>query len=119
MALLRNKIIVDELVFDSLNVVIEQNGVTFNFTDIINKFSDTDTIVPDTVKTSGDTWFFEINNISLNESAFLYKDVSINVVWDLNNITLIIPAIHFSNAATILSVNLAVKDGGHLSTKVA
>ncbi|MGL5681845.1 MAG: DUF748 domain-containing protein [Marinifilaceae bacterium] len=117
LALLDNKVIINEILFDELNVRVIQNGARFNFSDIIDRFSTTDTVASPAQEKS--VWQIELNNIGLNKSAILYRDVAINGVWDLNNITLNIPAIYFSNQSTDVSVNLSFKDGGRLATKVS
>ncbi len=114
---LRHKVTVKKIHLCEPLVRISQNGSTFNFDDIIAKFSSTDT-VPAPVDTLSTPWAIGIYDIQLRRGSLLYNDLQVGSKWDLENLNLIIPGVYFAGAATDVGFDLMFADGGTLGAKL-
>lgn len=133
--LLAQTVDISHLIFDGLNVNIVQNGSEFNFDDIIEFYSPTDTLqcatdslevvaapdslVADTTAVAPaeeDSWAIELNNIAFNEGYVHYYDAELDATLGLRNVNLIIPALYFSNRNSDVDVEFNLDEGGRLRT---
>ena len=126
---------ISHLIFDGLDVNIVQNGSEFNFDDIIEFYSPTDTLqcatdslevvaAPDSLAADTtavapaeeDSWAIELNNIAFNEGYVHYYDAELDATLGLRNVNLIIPALYFSNRNSDVDVEFNLDEGGRLRT---
>ena len=133
--LLAQTVDISHLIFDGLDVNIVQNGSEFNFDDIIEFYSPTDTLqcatdslevvaapdslVADTTAVAPaeeDSWAIELNNIAFNEGYVHYYDAELDATLGLRNVNLIIPALYFSNRNSDVDVEFNLDEGGRLRT---
>lgn len=133
--LLAQTVDISHLIFDGLNVNIVQNGSEFNFDDIIEFYSPTDTLqcatdslevvaapdslVADTTAVAPaeeDSWAIELNNIAFNEGYVHYYDAELDATLGLRNVNLIIPTLYFSNRNSDVDVEFNLDEGGRLRT---
>lgn len=101
---------------DGLNGQVIQNYSRFNFSDIIEFFSNNKKEDNDD-KPSG--WSVTLNNISISNSALTYQDVAVGSSIGLKNIVLNVPCIHFSGDDTQVDLNLDFEKEGKLAVKMA
>lgn len=112
--MLKNKIIVDRVFLGSANLNITQDKEVFNFDDIIEFFADTTATVSDT---NSKPWDITINNIDIINSNIVYKDLEIDAKWALNDFSLNIPTLHFSDTVSNLGIAFTFGNGGSLALK--
>lgn len=96
---------------DELDAHIIQNGSSFNFTDLLT--SDT------TQEESNNSFSFAIEDIQLIHSNIDYTDTKRNAHWDIDDLNLDIPKIHFSGASTNVDLSFKLNDGGEVKSKLA
>lgn len=111
--LIFQKVVVQNIVFSEAIVNLTQNDTIFNFDDIINKFSSSDTTEPK--DTSSSNWEITLNNISIEKSQIVYKDLQLNSIWALQNIALNIPSIYFSDKDSDIGLRFDFLNGGLLA----
>lgn len=109
--LIANKVIVQRILVSGAKVNITQKGDVFNFDDIIKKFSSSDTTPSDT----NSKWEITLNNIDINKTQIIYKDLELNTTWPLEDIALNIPSIYFSNKSSDIGLKLKFQNGGSLA----
>lgn len=101
---------------DGLNGQVIQNYSRFNFSDIIEFFSNNKKEDNDD-KPSG--WSVTLNNISISNSALTYQDEAVGSSIGLKNIVLNVPCIYFSGDDTQVDLNLDFEKEGKLAVKMA
>lgn len=136
--LISKDISVSEIFLKGLYTRVTQKGDTFNFSDILDKFtadSTADTTVAEEVKadsTVADStqalnldpseslggFSVSIENIALEKGNIIYEDQKIGSKIHLQDFSVAIPAVHFSNKNTDIGVNLKFANGGDLGVKV-
>lgn len=109
--LIANKVIVQRILVSGANVNITQKGYLFNFDDILKKFSSSDTTPSDT----SSKWEITLNNIDINKTQIIYKDLELNTTWPLEDLALNIPSIYFSNKSSDIGLKLKFQNGGSLA----
>lgn len=114
---LRNKVTIKKIHLSDIHLNVYQNGSKFNFDDMIEKFSATDT-VQEPEDTTSSSWEVGIYDIQLRRGNILYKDLEIGSVWNIKDLNLNIPGIYFSGAQTDIGFQLAFSDGGRLASQL-
>ncbi|MCQ2605863.1 MAG: DUF748 domain-containing protein [Bacteroidales bacterium] len=115
LGLLTNRIEVESLTLAGAEIAVEQNGETFNFDDIIEFFSSDSTEVESDEPSD---WDIIINDIHLDRSYFIYKDLEVGSEWALRDISLYIPGIDLSDVKADMGLEFAFKNGGTLTTNI-
>ncbi len=115
LGLLTKKCEVESLTLAGAEISIIQNGEKFNFDDIVDFFTADSTEVEDTEDSD---WGIIINDIHLDRSYFLYKDVEVGSEWALRDISLFIPGIDLSDVKADMGLEFAFKNGGTLTTNI-
>lgn len=136
--LISKDISVSEIFLKGLYTRVTQKGDTFNFSDILDKFtadSTADTTVVEEVKADSSVadstqalnldpseslggFSVSIENIALEKGNIIYEDQKIGSKIHLQDFSVAIPAVHFSNKNTDIGVNLKFANGGDLGVKV-
>ncbi len=106
---------IESILLSDASVQIIQNQDNFNFTDILNFFSDTTAAETDTTSSE---WGVIVNNIQLAHSSIYYQDKSIGGEWNLKDISVVIPGIDLSYLKANMGMQLKFLDGGKLATNV-
>ena len=100
-----------------IDVKVLQRDSVFNFSDIIEHFSQPDTVaVADTTPSS---WAVGIYDIRLRHCKALYNDKVLNSKFELNDVNIDVPGIYFSNKPTDVDLNLNFENGGSLKAKMS
>ncbi len=111
--LLHSEIHIPHIKLIGLNVGIVQEDSTFNFSDILDRFT------TDTTDTSSSDWKIGIYNIQLSKGNLHYHDVARNKSWELKRLHLNVPGIFLDGTnSTDAGLSLAFADHGSLTTKV-
>ena len=137
--LLKKEISVSEIYLKGLYTRVTQKGEQFNFNDILDKFaadSTTDssaskTTVAASQKQDADTaqalnldptesigFSVALENITLEKGNIIYEDLKVGSKIHLEDFSVAIPAVYFSNKNTDIGVNLKFANGGDLGVKV-
>ena len=137
--LLKKEISVSEIYLKGLYTRVTQKGEQFNFKDILDKFaadSTTDssaskTTVAASQKQDADTaqalnldptesigFSVALENITLEKGNIIYEDLKVGSKIHLEDFSVAIPAVYFSNKNTDIGVNLKFANGGDLGVKV-
>lgn len=137
--LLAKEISVSEIYLKGLYTRVAQRGDLFNFSDILNKFA-ADSTADTTAakeKTKVDTtaadsaqalnldptealggFSVAIENITLEKGNIIYEDLKVGSKIHIQDFSVAIPAVYFSNKNTDIGVNLKFANGGDLGVKV-
>lgn len=115
--MLSEKIKVDRIYLTNAFLNVTQNGESFNFDDLLERFTAEDTL---SSKVPEDTSSYEITikDIRLNGGNILYKDIQVGSKFDLRNLSLAIPEVYFSGKSTNVGFSLAFADGGTLESNL-
>ncbi len=137
--LIAKEISVSEIYLKGLYTRVAQRGDLFNFSDILNKFA-ADSTADTTAakeKTKVDTtaadsaqalnldptealggFSVAIENITLEKGNIIYEDLKVGSKIHIEDFSVAIPAVYFSNKNTDIGVNLKFANGGDLGVKV-
>ena len=97
-------------------VSIWQEGKTFNFTDIIKRFTKKDKKQKDPNKRS---WAIDLRNITLDRGSVVYRDLQRDSKFDIRDLSLEVPRLYFSGERrSDIGLNLKFADGGDLAVKL-
>lgn len=137
--LIAKEISVSEIYLKGLYTRVAQRGDLFNFSDILNKFaadSTADTTAakekPKVDTTAADSaqalnldptealggFSVAIENITLEKGNIIYEDLKVGSKIHIQDFSVAIPAVYFSNKNTDIGVNLKFANGGDLGVKV-
>ena len=132
--LIAKEISVSEIYLKGLYTRVAQRGDLFNFSDILNKFA-ADTTAKEEPKvdtTAADSaqalnldptealggFSVAIENITLEKGNIIYEDLKVGSKIHIQDFSVAIPAVYFSNKNTDIGVNLKFANGGDLGVKV-
>ena len=141
--LIHKEISVSEIYLKGLYTRVTQKGDQFNFSDILDKFSadssanaldakDSSAKAAKSAETSSDSaqalnldpsealygFSVAIENISLEKGNIIYEDLKVGSKIHLQDFSVAIPAVYFSNKNTDIGVNLKFANGGDLGVHV-
>lgn len=117
--LLSNEVNLEHIHLVGADVPVLQRDSVFNFSDIIEHFSKTDstqTSVDDEAPSSN--WGVGLYDIQLRHCNALYKDLSLKSKFDLHDINIFIPGVYFSEKSTDVGLNLNFPNGGKLHAQM-
>ncbi len=141
--LLKKEISVSEIYLKGLYTRVTQKGDKFNFSDILDKFA-VDSETTDSAQTAAakaakaaDTaatdsaqalkldpseslggFSAAVENIVLEKGNIIYEDLKVGSKIHIQDFSVEIPAVYFSNKNTDIGVNLKFANGGDLGVKV-
>ncbi len=134
--LVAKEISVSEIYLKGLYTRVTQRGDRFNFSDILEKFTaaSTDSAATETKtdSTAADTaqalnldpsealggFSVAVENISLEKGNIIYEDLKVGSKIHLQDFSVAIPAVYFSNKNTDIGVNFKFANGGDLGVQV-
>lgn len=141
--LIHKEISVSEIYLKGLYTRVTQKGDQFNFSDILDKFSadssanaldakGTSAKAAKSAEASSDSaqalnldptealygFSVAIENISLEKGNIIYEDLKVGSKIHLQDFSVAIPAVYFSNKNTDIGVNLKFANGGDLGVHV-
>lgn len=137
--LIAKEISVSEIYLKGLYTRVAQRGDLFNFSDILNKFAADSTVDTTAAKekpkvdtTAADSaqamnldptealggFSVAIENITLEKGNIIYEDLKVGSKIHIQDFSVAIPAVYFSNKNTDIGVNLKFANGGDLGIKV-
>ena len=137
--LISKEISVSEIYLKGLYTRVTQQGDKFNFSDILDKFAADSTADSSAAKeeakadtTAADSaqalnldptealggFSVAIENIALEKGNIIYEDLKVGSKIHIQDFSLAIPAVYFSNKNTDIGVNLKFANGGDLGVNV-
>jgi hypothetical protein len=113
--LLAKEVRLTEITLVQPKVSIWQEGKTFNFTDIIKRFSKKDK----PKKKPKKPWAIDLRNITLDRGSVVYRDLQRDSKFDTRDLSLEVPRLYFSGERrSDIGLNLKFADGGDLAVKL-
>ena len=134
--LVAKEISVSEIYLKGLYTRVTQRGDRFNFSDILEKFTatgaDSTAAETKTDSTAADTaqalnldpsealggFSVAVENISLEKGNIIYEDLKVGSKIHLQDFSVAMPAVYFSNKNTDIGVNFKFANGGDLGVQV-
>ena len=125
--LVAKEISVSEIYLKGLYTRVTQRGDRFNFSDILEKFSaaSADSAAADTAQALNldpsealGGFSVAVENISLEKGNIIYEDLKVGSKIHLQDFSVAIPAVYFSNKNTDIGVNFKFANGGDLGIQV-
>ena len=129
--LVAKEISVSEIYLKGLYTRVTQRGDRFNFSDILEKFTaaSTDSAATETKTDSAQALNLDpsealggfsvaVENISLEKGNIIYEDLKVGSKIHLQDFSVAIPAVYFSNKNTDIGVNFKFANGGDLGVQV-
>lgn len=118
--LLGGNISLSEVKVDSPYARIVKNGEQFNFSDILKKISSSDSSgvsAPDSSKSAsgGLPFGISVRNFSVLSGAFVFDDDGVNSHVGVQDFSLKVPEVYFSNKSTSAGIKLDFSEGGSLA----
>jgi hypothetical protein len=114
--LFRNELLISEIRLIDFYSKIEQNGDSFNFSDLIEEKDSVNIESTDTI--SQDPMILSFNNITISNSQANYIDLLLDHTISLDDINLFIPGFTLNSGSTNLAVNFDFTQGGHLNSNL-
>ena len=114
--LLRQRIHIDAVLIDKPYLNVYQDGTSFNFDDLLNRF-----LTPaDTVeKAPSNPWTVDIDDIKIHNGELTYKDMQRNVTWGFNELDIDVPGLHLSgHERTDMGIVFNFSRGGSLRSSL-
>lgn len=109
-ALASNRIELNRLRFNALNISIEQDGNNYNFSDIVEKFNQSNN--------SANKWKVLLKNIEIANSSLKYHDRQSGKTIQLNKIGVDIPKISPTEREGDAGIKLKFAESGELRAKM-
>ena len=136
--LIKKEISVSEIYLKGLYTRVAQKGDKLNFSDILDKFAadstaDSSTAKEEAAKTAPAIdsaqalnldpnemigFSVAVENITLEKGNIIYEDLKVGSKIHIQDFSVAIPAVYFSNKDTDIGVNLKFANGGDLGVKV-
>lgn len=96
-------------------ISVWQNGSLFNFNDIIDHFSSgDDEPEPDDSK----PWAIDLRKISIERGEIIYQDLIRKSHFDLQDLSLAVPRLYFSNESSDIGIEFKFANGGNIRLKL-
>lgn len=96
---------------DGFNGQILKSNDKLNFSDIIERFSNNDSLPKDTTPSN---WTVALDDIRINNSSIRYRDVISHKQWKLEDISLRVPGLYFDNTQTNAGLEFGLPTGGRV-----
>ena len=96
----------------NFDINIWSDNNRFNFSDIPQRFSSSDTIQQEEPDTVPSRWTVDLNDIRLKGGHIAYADRRKNHQWDIENVNLTVPGLHFGNRQSDAGLSLDLPDNG-------
>ena len=96
---------------DGFNGQVLKSNDKVNFSDIIERFSQKDSVPADTAKSA---WTVSLKDIRINNSNIRYRDVVSDKQWKLEDLTLRVPGLYFDNTQTNAGIEFGLPTGGRV-----
>ncbi len=94
------------------NVNIWSNDTCFNFSDIPQRFASNDAQQPQEPDTTPSSWTIDLNDIRLRGGKIAYQDRKRHNEWNIENVNLVVPGLHFDNQQSDAGLSLDLPDNG-------
>ena len=127
--IVHKEISVSEIYLKGLYTRVTQKGEQFNFNDILEKFAPDSASKKDAASDTAQALNLDptealygfsvaVKNISLEKGNIVYEDLKVKSKIHLQDFSVDIPAVYFSNKNTDIGVNLKFANGGDLGVHV-
>lgn len=113
--LLSKEVKISKIYLDGLNAKVIQNGNRFNFSDIIDLYTDKPKKDKDD---SPSKWVVNLMDIQIHNSSISYNDAQIGSRFGLNNLDLVIPQLYLKGGRSDINLDLDFAEGGDLALKL-
>ena len=108
-SLLSKTLRINKINLDGLKAQVIQNGIDFNFSDIIDFYTKDK---PEKSEKEPSTWVVDIRNIHVQDAAVLYKDLKMGSCFDTKDVDIKVPRLYLKEKATHLDLKTNFAEGG-------
>lgn len=115
LGLMHKKFKMRRLHIDNMDLNILQTGKSFNFDDLITRFSSDSSAKKET----DPGWTVDLNNIKISDSRMRYKDLEVGSNFGFNRMNVEIPRIYLTGKDTDAGIQLHFEDGGSLGCRLS
>ena len=112
--LLGKKVRINKIMLNGLDAKVIQDGIRFNFSDIIDFY--TKDRKPKPKKKKG-KWTVDIHNIHVKNSAVLYEDKRMGSKFDTKDVNIKVPHLKLKQGSTRVNMTTAFRNGGDFALK--
>lgn len=109
--LFRREVDLHHIWIKHLDAAIINRDTCFNFTDIIEHFSSSDSVPESPKDTTPAPWSFSLMDIRLHDWHISYADMSRHSSWELENMNLDVPGVYFGNRKTQAGLSFNFPNG--------
>lgn len=107
--LLGKTVRINHIRLDQLNAQVIQNGIRFNFSDIIDFYTKDRKPKP---KKGPSKWSVDIRNIRVRDAAVKYQDVRAGSLFDTKDVNIHVPKLDLDGGPSHLDMTTAFRQGG-------
>lgn len=108
--LLAKEVRLNKIALDNPRVSVWQQDSVFNFTDIIEFYSD-----DDDEDTTSSGWVVDLRKISIAKGTIVYRDLVRSSVFDLRDFSVNIPRLYFGGKSSDIGVAFKLANGGDIA----
>ncbi len=112
--LLGKTVRINKILLNGLDAQVIQDGVRFNFSDIIDFYTKDKKHKPQKKKSK---WSVDIRNIHVKNSAVLYEDQRMGSRFDTKDVNIKVPRLNLKEGSTRVKMTTAFKNGGDFALK--
>lgn len=107
--LLAKTVKINKIKLDGLNAKVIQNGIRFNFSDIIDFYTKDK---PKKPKKESSPWQVILRNIHVSNAAVLYKDLKMGSCFDTKDVDIKVPRLYLKEKPTHIDMKTNLAQGG-------
>ena len=111
--LLAKEVRLNKIALENPNVSVWQRDSIFNFTDIIEFYSD-----DEEEDTTSSGWVVDLRKISISKGTIVYRDLVRSSVFDLRDFSVNIPRLYFGGKSSDIGVAFKFANGGDIAFKM-
>ena len=109
--LLAKEVRLNKIALDNPRVSVWQMDSVFNFTDIIEFYSDDE----DDEDTTSSGWVVDLRKISISKGSVVYQDLVRKSIFDLRDFSVNIPRLYFGGKSSDIGVAFKLANGGDIA----
>ena len=112
--LLGKTVRINKIQLNNLNAKVIQNGIRFNFSDIIDFYTKDRKPKPKKEKSK---WSVDIHHIHVKNAEVLYKDLKMGSCFDTKKVNIKVPHLKLKEGSTRINMTTAFRNGGDFALK--
>lgn len=114
LALPAKQVRLNHIHLDNFSGEVLSGSKSFNFSDLVTRFTDNDTTAIDTVPSS---WTVSLKDIQLRNGRLLYHDMLRDNKWSVNDVNLRVPGLYFGRQQSNAGLQFSLPTGGAVTVR--